>query len=510
MLKIPLPPGHSEPFDTEHLLIDLKERSYQGITLSLYGQGVKFALNLGSTAILARILKPSDFGLLAMVAGIIGFLDLFKDPGLGLALVQREKIDHSQINALFWIGLALSGILSILIVLLAPLAVWFYGEPRLYWIMILSALPLVFSGLAAQQQALLRRRMRFGALAAIDLTSLTAGILTAVLMALQGAGYWSLLGLALVSSLVHFIMSWVAGGWRPGWPSHTVGLRTLLTFGGKITGFTGINYFTRNADNVIIGYSLGSSPLGIYSKAYSLLLSPISQINVPVGTVMIPALSRLKNDPDRYQRYFLETLRGLALISMPLVFFLYIEAPSIILVLLGEKWLQAAPVFRRLAPAALVGTVNIAPIWLCLSLDRTQVLFRWSLLSAPIVITGFFIGVRWGIEGVAASFSLTWGLAFMVLIHRACRNTPVSFCGIIQAVALPCLSSLAAAIGIWGVQYFLPRPAHPLLQVLFSFTLFGIMYLGVFYATPSGRNFLHGLPALLRGWGLARLHRPVQ
>ena len=149
-----------------------------------------------------------------------------------------------------------------------------------------------------------------------------------------------------------------------------------MTFGGKITGFTGINYFTRNADNVIIGYSLGSSPLGIYSKAYNLLLSPISQINVPVGTVMIPALSRLKNDPDGYQRYFLETLRGLALISMPLVFF------------------------------------------------YTQVLFRWSLLSAPIAITGFFIGVRWGIEGVAASFSLTWGLSFMVLIHRACRNQP--------------------------------------------------------------------------------------
>jgi len=157
----------------------------QGVTVSLYNQGIKLLLNLGSTIILARLLTPSDFGLLAMVAGIVGFLGLFKDPGLGLALIQNDKINHSQISALFWINLALSGLMTILILALAPLVVWFYGEPRLYWITLLSALPLVFSALSTPHQALLYRRMRFRSLAAIDLVSLTVGIITAVLMSLN-------------------------------------------------------------------------------------------------------------------------------------------------------------------------------------------------------------------------------------------------------------------------------------------------------------------------------------
>jgi PST family polysaccharide transporter len=318
-------------------------------------------------------------------------------------------------------------------------------------------------------------------------------------MALNNYGYWSLVGLTVASSLANCTLSWVTSGWRPSRPSRQAGIRKFLTFGGKLTGFTGINYFTRNADKIIIGYLLGSPPLGIYSKAYALLLMPISQINIPVGHVMIPTLSRLKNDPDRFRRYFMETLKGMAFITLPLVFFMFISAESMVLVLLGKNWIQAAPLFRWLAPAALVGTISIAPVWLCISLDRTDIPLRWALLSAPIVISGFLIGARWGIEGVAASFSLTWSLLFLVFICWAFKNSPVSLADLLQAVALPFLCSLPAAVGTYIVGLLLPVSGGLLLHLFFSLFLFGTLYLGFISLTASGRNLLRNFPNVLLG-----------
>src|SRR5690606_19203223 len=166
-------------FDTEHLTKHLRRRTMRGGAITVSSQGVKFALRLGSTAVLARLLTPADFGLIAMVTVVTGFVEMFKDAGLSMATIQRERITHAQVSTLFWINVALSALIMLLIAALAPAIAWFYGEPRLLPITLALSGTMIFGGLAVQHQALLRRQMQFGRLATIEITSMAAGIAAA-------------------------------------------------------------------------------------------------------------------------------------------------------------------------------------------------------------------------------------------------------------------------------------------------------------------------------------------
>ncbi len=149
-------------FDTEYLKADLKGRSVRGGAVTMAAQGIKFFLQIGSTVVLARLLTPEDFGLIAMVTAVTGFVMMFKDMGLSMATVQRAEIDHAQISTLFWINVVLSLAFMLLTATLAPAIAWFYSEPRLTWITLALAGAFIFSGFTVQHQALLRRQMNFG------------------------------------------------------------------------------------------------------------------------------------------------------------------------------------------------------------------------------------------------------------------------------------------------------------------------------------------------------------
>jgi len=488
-------------FQTEHLLADLKSRSLKGVGVTLISQSALFAIRMGSTMVLARLLLPADFGLIAMVSVFVGFVSLFKDLGLSMATVQRSEITHAQVSTLFWINLGLSCVLMVVVGASAPLLAWFYNEQRLFWVTIILAGTFIFSGLTVQHQALLNRQMRFKSLAIIDVVSQAAGVAVAIAMASLAYGYWALVWMIVASSLANCLLVWMLTGWHPGRPSALRGVRTMLAFGGGLSAFNVINYFTRNADNVIIGYLLGSAPLGIYSKAYNLLLMPIQQINTPVGSVMLPTLSRLQDDPDRYRRYFLGSLGAIGLITMPLVTFLFIMAEPAVLVLLGDQWTQAISVFRWLAPAAFFGSINVAPGWLCTSLGRAKIQVRWAVLSAPISIAAFLVGVRWGVEGVAASFSATWCVLFVLFLYWSCRNSPVHLIDLARTLAAPVAWSVVAAalsaliFEIWEPEF------PPLMHLVSGLIIFAAIYTGICFSTPSSRQLIKTLPSMLRGGG---------
>jgi PST family polysaccharide transporter len=264
-------------FCTEHLQADLKGRSIRGGAVTLTGQGCRFALQTGSIVILARLLTPGDFGLIAMVTAITGFIASFKDAGLSMATVQREKIDHAQVSTLFWINVVLSTAMMLLIAVLAPAIAWLYGEPRLVWLTLGLAGSFIFAGLAVQHQALLRRQLRFRALVAIL-------------------------------------------------PRRGCGVRSMLAFGGNLTVSHVVNNGARNLDNVLIGSVWGASLLGAYSKAYQLLLLPFQQFASPVTAVALPVLSRLQGDPQRFRRYFRGGIMLLTALGMPLVAFAFVTA----------------------------------------------------------------------------------------------------------------------------------------------------------------------------------------
>lgn len=473
-------------FSTDHLLSDLKGRSVRGGAVTLSAQAIKFLMQMSSTAVLARLLTPGDFGLVAMVSAFTGFIALFKDLGLSMATVQRAEITHAQVSTLFWINVAASVVLMVIAAALAPAVAWFYGEPRLTGIMLVIAGTFLFGGLTAQHSALLQRHMRFSLLAAADLLSLAAGIAVGIVMAWRGFSYWSLVGMTAATAAANTLSVWLFSPWRPGLPRRGAGTSAMLRFGGHLTGFNILNYFTRNFDNILIGATLGAGPLGIYAKAYNLLMLPIRQINGPMGAVALPALSRLQNDPEGYRRYYLRAVEIIAFAGMPIAAFAFVAADEVVLLLLGPQWTAAVPVFRWLAPAAFLGTLNIVPGWLCVSLGHTERQVHWALAAAPITVGAFVIGLRWGIEGVAAAFSLTWCLLLIVFMAYACRGTPVRFRNIGLAVWRP-----AAACGIAGCVVAAMRTSwathgSSVIAFLTHGALFTLVFAGAILILPSG------------------------
>jgi len=330
------------------------------------------------------------------------------------------------------------------------------------------------------------------------------GVCIGVAMAATGFGYWSLVGVTLGSSLLNSVLIWHKCDWRPGPFRRKVGARSMLAFGGHLTGFDVLNYFTRNFDNVLIGRVLGSVAVGIYSKAYGLLMLPVNQINTPLSSVMLPALSRLQDKPRDYARLYLRALKALSLVTVPLVVFSFVLARDVILVLLGRQWLSAVTVFQLLAPAALVSAINIAPGWLCISLGRTRKQIHYGLVSAPLCVLAFIIGIRWGVEGVAAGFSFTFFVMFWLFVWYASKDSPLRFSQIFGTFLSAVLLSAAAGLIAWLLRYNALPHTTPLLAVIISSVIFALAYIATALSFKGNRGFIFDLVRAIR----APIHFP--
>jgi O-antigen/teichoic acid export membrane protein len=452
----------TDQLNASHVKHDLRRRSVRGGAVTLASQGTKFLLTMGSTAILGRILLPSDFGLLGQVFAITGFVEIFRDMGLSAATIQRAELNQKQVSTLFWINAALGATMCLVACALAPGIAWFYGEPRLLEITMVLGITFVLSGLNVQHNALLKRNMRFKALATSDITSFAFGIVAAIVAAnLLSAEhkYWALVVQQLGRAVVGTLMTWYQSGWRPGLPSRSSGVGSMLKFGGNQAGAESVIFLSRNMDNLLIGWKLGQGVLGLYMKAYQLLLLPIQQINRPISQVALPALSRLQNEPERYRNYYKKAIVWVVGMGMPVVTFMFVSAEDLILTVLGPNWGEAVPLFRVLAPAAFMGTFNVATGWVFVSTGQPGRQFRWSMFTSALTIAGYFVGLRWGAMGVAAAFSIvycgvTMGPPGLIYCYR---NSPVRLRDLFDALWRPATAALGAGAVTWAVIYTMPE-----------------------------------------------------
>src|ERR1041385_2182802 len=401
-------PGNprQEYFDTEHLTAAIGSRTARGGVVTIVSHGLKFALSIVATAILARLLTPNDYGLIGMVAVFTGFVAMFKDLGLSLATVQRAEITDAQISTLFWVNVTISAAITALMILLAPLIGWFYGEPRLTAITMVTATGFLFGGLAVQHEALLKRQMRFYALSVIAFLSMMIGYVVGIILAWRGASYWSLVFSQLALLASNGLGVWLTCRWRPGRPKRNTGVRSMLSFGGNVTGYALINYISKNCDNLVVGRAFGPQLLGLYSKAAQLLGLPTDQINEPLSSVAIPALSRLADSPERYRQAYMRIMEKIIMVTMPAVILMLATADWLVLIILGPQWGESAKIFVFMGVAGLFQPVAATGGWLLVSQGRVRDMLRWALINAPISILSIVAGLPWGVVGVAASFSL--------------------------------------------------------------------------------------------------------
>lgn len=480
-------------FSTEHLQVGIGARAIRGGAIAVGSQGARLLVNTAGTVVLARLLAPGDYGLIGMVTVVTGFLMMFKDIGLSQATVQRAELTHEQTSNLFWVNVAGSAIVALLAMAIAPLVARFYGEPRLTHIMLVLSTGFVLGGLSVQHEALLRRQMRFGALAVANVASVSCGVIVGIVLALHGARYWALVGQQIAMALTNTVAVWMFCGWRPGWPTRRSRTRDMLIFGGNVTGFNVLNYFARNGDNLLIGRVWGSQALGYYANAYQLLLLPLTQINTPVSAVLLPTLSRLVSDPERYRSAFCRSLEKVVMITMPGVALLLVTSDWVIATILGPQWAPSARILMWLAVAGLVQPVGNTTSWLYISQNRTSQLLRWGGIGSGITILSIIAGLPWGPVGVAISYALIGVLVRTPLnLWYVGREGPVRTMDYYRTVLPFGLAALCCGLAVLAYRY-LARPASPELGLAVSVGIACVVTTIVLMLTRVGRAALRDM-----------------
>lgn len=457
---------------------DLKHRAIRGGLARLCGQAANFVIRVGSLVILARLLTPNDFGLVGMVAAFTGVLHLLRDFGLSSAAIQRATITNEQISTLFWINMLVGVALGLLTVAMAPVAVVFYHEPRLFAVTAVLATGFVFNAAGVQHSALLQRQMRFTAIAAISVVSWFTGTAIGIAGAKAGYGYWALVAMTVSIPLFGTIGAWVCTRWIPGRPQRGTGIRSLMRFGGTVSLNGLIAYLGYNSDKILIGRFCGAYALGIYGRAYQLTNIPTENLNSAVGEVAFSALSRLQNNPTRLRTYFLKGYSLVLAITLPLTIACVAFAKDIVFVLLGPKWMGAVNILRLLAPTIVIFAV-INPLgWLLYSLGLVRRSLNIALTFFPTIVVGYAIGLHYGPTGVAFAYSAVMLLWVAPFIAWCVRGTSVSFRDVMLALIRPLASGILAG----GLSYVLGITLGQLLTPLPRLILDTSALVIVFYA----------------------------
>jgi O-antigen/teichoic acid export membrane protein len=430
----------------------------RGAAATLGGQWVRFVLQLGALAVLARILAPGDYGVVSMVLAIAGVATLLGDFGLSMASIQSSEATRAQRSNLLWInvllGLALGGIVFLLAV---PIAA-FYGRDEL--VPVCQALSAVFviNSVTAQFKAEVSRRFRFRWLAASDVLAQLVASIGAILLAVEGAGYWALVAQQLLLAATTLVVLVIGAGWLPGPPTRTSGMRSFLGFGANTVGVQLVNYISGNADSVLIGRVWGAGALGVYDRAYQIFRMPLQQIAAPMTRVAFPVLSRMKDSPD-FERYVQRAQLVLAYVMGGVFFAAAALADPIIEIVLGPGWDDSKTIFRILAIGGVFQALGFVYYWVFLAKALTGLQLRFSIVSRSMMVVFMAVGVVWGPVGVAvgstAGLILNWvvlsffavpkaGIDVRALLRQAVR--PLALGVSIVVVSLPVLP-LTAGLG---------------------------------------------------------------
>jgi PST family polysaccharide transporter len=363
----------------------------------------------------------------------------------------------------------------------APVVSRFYHEPRLLAIMEVIGITFIITGAGIQHGVMLQRRMLFGVSAVIDIGALVIGTVVSVGMAMAGYGYWALVAMAVALPLATTIGLWIATGWIPGRPQLVPAVRSMLGFGFgmTLTGF--VSYFASNFDKLLLGRVWGTEAVGLYGRAFHLINFPGDNLNSTIGEVAFAALSRTKNDLDRFRRYFLKGYSLVITLTLPLTVVCALFADDLIVVILGPKWAAAAEIFRILAPTILVFAISNPLGWLLSSLGLIRRGAYIGLLSAPLVVAAVVAGIPYGPHGVAAAYSALMVIKVIPVTAWALHGTGMRLREIFAALSRPLAASFAAALVGFAVHSLCGPALSPALRLALEIGVFGAVYVATLF-----------------------------
>ncbi len=428
----------------------------RGAVVTGGAQVVKLGCQIVSVIVLSRLLQPEDFGIVAMTAPVVAFVGLFQDLGLTQATVQKKNITHPEVNILFWINMAVSTLLGVLMILISPFVAQFYDEPQVAPLVAAMSLQLLVQGATAQHYALVMRKMQFSRIAILECVAAVLGLIAAIAWAYLYRTYWALFIGGMTTMATACLGYWLSSRWRPSMPRLVSGTRDMVTFGAGITGFNFANYFSRNLDSILIGRRWGNEELGLYDRAYRLLLFPLQQFTYPLGKVMVPALSRMTDEPDRYRRAYLRVAPLLLLAALPGVAVAVALADTLVPLALGEQWRGTAVIFQALGFAGLLQPLNSPAGWLFISQGRAMDFMRWGFFAAFLTTVAFVLGLPYGAFGVAVAYAAHEYLRTPLLWLYVGRTGPIKAHHILRAAMPFVLGAHVSVAALWIFKTQLP------------------------------------------------------
>jgi O-antigen/teichoic acid export membrane protein len=482
----------------------LKRLAVRGAGVTVLSSALSLGIQIAATVVLARLLTPKDFGLVAMVTTFSLLLSNFGINGVTEAIVQRDRVDHTLATNLFWLNISGGILLGCGFAAAGTVLARFYAEPLVASVTHVIAFSIVFTSVSVVHLALLKRAMRFTALAKNDVASKAISVSISIILAFAGWGYWAIVAGVCALPISTSIGAFILCRWIPGRPRRASETGTMITFAMCTYGRFSVNYFARNADNLLVGWRFGAPALGFYKKAYDLFSLSASQLVSSISVVAVAALSRVRGDSTQFRRYLLATMAVMTFVGMWIAGCMTLIGADLIRVLLGPDWAEAGTIFVWFAPGIgammLYGTHG----WIHLSIGRADRWLRWGVIECAVTILLFVTAIHWGPRGIAAA----WCASFWILtlpaiqyagapidlgagsvITAAWRYVVSSLCaGLISHLAVKSFSGVLTSLSVSGA----------LLRMLIVLLMFSSLYIGTVVALHRGTAPIKQLTHLLR------------
>lgn len=472
----------------------IRKRAISGVKWSTVSQFGRQETQLVTTIILARLLSPSDFGLVGMAMVVIGFIGIFKDLGTSAAIIQKKEPSAALLSSIFWVNVGFGALAMAVLFFGAPLWGLFYHEPRVNTILRVLSLTFFISGLSILQQALLEKSLEFKKLAKVEISSVGSGAIIGIGMAFSGFGVWSLIFQSLTTVSVTTILLWLSSTWRPKWIFHWKEVKSVSSYSIHLIGANMFDYFATNADYLLIGRYLGAQDLGYYTLAYRILLFPLKNISRVIGRVMFPVYSSIQEDNAHFAKIYLKVANFIALISVPIMMGLLVLAQPFVLTVFGTKWHPVILLIMIFAPLGIMQSIGTTVGAIYNAKGRTDWAFRWSLVANSYVTLSFFIGLQWGIIGVAVAYTVASFSLFYFSFAIPFKLIDLKFSRLLNVLWWPFANSMVMFVVLIAFRAVLPS-SLPNVWVLVLSVGLGI----VVYAVAS---WITNREQLRELWGL--------
>ena len=401
--------------------------------------------------VLARILGPQSYGVIAAATVYISLVALLLDQGLSAALVQRPEVTRRMAGATAMLNLLVAVLLGALTWWAAPWIAQFFGVAELEPILRLLALAVPIKALAITPRAMLSRNLALHRVGAADIAAAAAGCAAGIGAALAGAGPWSMVYQVVTTDLVCSALLLAASrGPVPNFAFRTVA--PLFRFSFSVFATDCLAYFSRNLDNILVGRVLGVAALSLYGMAYRILVIPVQLIGQTVNRVMFPAFSRAAGSPEKVATSLVSATRLLAISAVPLMIFVACAAPELVGLVLGPEWLPAAGLVSVLAIGGARETVFYVTPSLMKGLGQSRLIIRYEILAAVVQVGGIVIGLQFGVFGVAVGYSAAGFILTPVLLRIQYRLTGVTAKSQLAAIFPAVHAAAWGAAGYWALS----------------------------------------------------------